>query len=205
MKKLFQTIEQQFKGARKVWIAAMGLAMVVSVCSIYYGFHAAAAADQRIYLLSSGKVLEAVASEREENLTVEARDHLRMFHRLFFDLDPDEKLIRANIGQALYLADGSAKKLYDDQQEKGWIGGLVSGNISQSVELDSIVVDLDVEPYVFRCVGVETLTRATNVTTRSLVTRGFLRNVQRSDNNPHGLLIERFEVVENKDLKTVNR
>ena len=205
MSKFFQTIERQFKDVRKVCVLAIVLAAAVSCWAIYYGIHAAKAAERRIYLLSSGKVLEAVASEREENLGVEARDQVRMFHRLFFDLEPDDKLIRANIGQALYLADGSAKKLFDDLQEKGWIGGLVSGNISQEVRLDSIVVNLDTEPYAFRCVGVETLTRATSVTTRSLLTRGFLRNVQRSDNNPHGFLIERFEVVENKDLKTVIR
>ena len=37
------------------------------------------------------------------------------------------------------------------------------------------------------------------------ITEGFLRNVARSDNNPHGFLIERWRVLENKDLKTLNR
>lgn len=205
MFKLWSSVEEKFQRIRKFSVWSVGLSAVISCWAIWQGYHASAAAGRRIYLLSSGKVLEAVSSEREENLPVEARDHLRMFHRLFFDLDPDEKSIRANISQALYLADQSAKKLYDDQQEKGWIGGLVSGNISQLVRLDSIVVDLNIEPYAFRCVGVETLMRATSVTTRTLVTRGFLRNVQRSDNNPHGFLIEGFEVVENGELKTVNR
>jgi len=32
-----------------------------------------------------------------------------------------------------------------------------------------------------------------------------LRNVSRSDNNPHGFLIERWATIANKDLKTTAR
>ena len=106
---------------------------------------------------------------------------------------------------SFYLADGSAKALYDDEVEKGFINGLVSGNISERVVLDSIWLDTRSEPYVFKCIGAQTLTRSTSVTVRSIVTQGFLRNVNRADNNPHGFLIERFEVVENKEIKISNR
>ncbi|MDP3180258.1 MAG: conjugative transposon protein TraK, partial [Bacteroidota bacterium] len=40
---------------------------------------------------------------------------------------------------------------------------------------------------------------------RSLITEGALRNVSRSDNNPHGFLIERWNTIENRDIKTENR
>jgi hypothetical protein len=32
-----------------------------------------------------------------------------------------------------------------------------------------------------------------------LVTQGYLRNVSRSDNNPHGFLIEHWETLANRD------
>jgi hypothetical protein len=66
-------------------------------------------AQARIYILSGGKALEAVASDRKENIPVEARDHIRNFHLLFFTLDPDEKVIGENLNRALYLADGFGK------------------------------------------------------------------------------------------------
>jgi conjugative transposon TraK protein len=204
MEKNEDPIVKGFKQMRKIWMATIFFVIAMGVGSMWLGCHIAAVSGRTI-VLSTGEVLKAVAAEREANLPVEARDHLRMFHRLVFDLGPDEKAIRASIGQALYLADGSAKKLYDDWVEKGWIGGLVSGNITQEVRLDSIAVDFGAEPYAFRCIGMEVLTRATSVTTRTLVTRGFLRNVRRSDNNPHGFLIERFEIVENKEVKVVGR
>ena len=41
--------------------------------------------------------------------------------------------------------------------------------------------------------------REKSVTERSLVTRGRLLNSTRSDNNPHGFILEAFRVVENRD------
>ena len=47
--------------------------------------------------------------------------------------------------------------------------------------------------------------RESNVTERSLVTRCNLLNSVRSDNNPHGFIIEAFEIVENRDIKVTKR
>jgi len=40
---------------------------------------------------------------------------------------------------------------------------------------------------------------------RSLITEGYLRNTLRSDNNPHGFLIEQWRTLENKDISIRNR
>ena len=47
--------------------------------------------------------------------------------------------------------------------------------------------------------------RESSVTERSLVTTCQLVNATRSDNNPQGFLIERFNIIENKDLGTYDR
>ena len=159
-------------------------------------------AQSRIYLLAGGKALEAFAAERKDNIPVEARDHVRMFHVYFFSLDPDDKVITTHITKALYLADGTAKKQYDNLKESGYYTSLISGNISQQIDLDSVSINTDAYPYFFRCSGTEKLIRATSIVTRSLVTEGYLRNVSRSDNNPHGFLIEKWTILENRDLKT---
>jgi hypothetical protein len=67
------------------------------------------------------------------------------------------------------------------------------------------VVDLVSAPYFFHCYGTIKITRPNSIVTRSLITQGYLRNVSRSDHNPHGFLIERWETLENKDIKTENR
>ena len=44
-----------------------------------------------------------------------------------------------------------------------------------------------------------------NITERSLVTRCELINSGRSDNNPQGFIMEKFEILENRDLRTLKR
>lgn len=161
--------------------------------------------QQHIYILANGKALEAFSAERKDNVPVEARDHIRMFHYYFFTLDPDEKVINANITKALYLADNSAEKAYQDLKEQGYYSDIVSGNISQQITIDSIKIDINQYPYYFRCYAKEKMIRSTSIVTRDLITEGYLRNVSRSDNNPHGFLIERWNTIENKDLKVENR
>ena len=128
-----------------------------------------------------------------------------MFHHYFFTLDPDDKVIQANLLKALYLADASAKKQYDNLRENSYYANIISGNVSQEIRIDSIRIDTDQYPFYFRCSAVQRIIRATSIVTRSLITEGYLRNVQRSDNNPHGFLIERWNTVENKDIKSENR
>jgi hypothetical protein len=47
--------------------------------------------------------------------------------------------------------------------------------------------------------------RESNITERSLITYCKLLNSVRSDNNPHGFIIEGFEVKENKDIRVLTR
>jgi len=162
-------------------------------------------AQGRVYILADGKVLEALAGDRKDNIPVEARDHIRNFHLMFFTLDPDEKVIGDNLERALYLADGSARRVYENLKESGYYAGVISANISQRLTVDSIRLDMSSYPYYFRCYGQETIVRVTSIVTRSMVTEGYLRNVSRSDNNAHGFLIERWMILENRDVKVEQR
>jgi len=161
--------------------------------------------QQKIFILANGKALEAYAAERKDNIPVEARDHVKMFHHYFFSLDPDDKVIESNISKALYLADASAKQQYNDLKENSYYANIISGNISQEITIDSIDINISQYPFYFRCQAREKIIRATTIVTRSLVTEGWLRNVARSDNNPHGFLIEKWRTLENKDIKTEQR
>jgi len=99
----------------------------------------------------------------------------------------------------------NAKRIYDDLKETGYYSGLISGNVNQTITVDSVAVNVNDYPYAFRCYATQNIVRPTSITTRNLITEGALRNVSRSDNNPHGFLIERWNIIENRDLKTENR
>lgn len=205
MFKQMKNIDSAFRYVRGftsiIIVACIGL----SVYALNKSYKLVSEIQSKIYILANGKALEAYASDRKNNIPVETRDHVKNFHNFFFTLDPDEKVIQANITKALYLADASAKNQYDNLKESGYYTNLISANISQQIAVDSIMIDINQSPYFFRCYATQQIIRTTSIVTRSLVTEGLLRNVSRSDNNPHGFLIERWETIENKDLKTQNR
>lgn len=201
----FNNIETAFRHVKRFTYVLIGAAILFCCFALYESYRMVTDAQQRIYVLSNGKALEALAEDRKDNIAVEARDHVRMFHHYFFSLDPDDKVIEANMARALYLADASARKQYEDLKESGYYGSVISGNVSQTVTPDSIIVDLEQYPYRFRYHGRQQIVRPTAILTRSLVAEGYLRNVSRSDNNAHGFLIERWRILDNRDLELVKR
>jgi conjugative transposon TraK protein len=200
-----KNIDTAFKQLRLFSIVVIVSCVLICCYVIYNSYKVTAAVQSRIYILANGKALEAFAGDRKENIPIEARDHVKMFHHYFFSLDPDDKVIQSNINKALYLADGSARKVYESLKENNYYTGIISGNVSQEISVDSVWININVYPFYFKCFATEKITRITTITTRSLITEGSLRNVSRSDNNPHGFLIEKWNTIENKDVKTENR
>ncbi|MGJ1382866.1 conjugative transposon protein TraK [Sphingobacterium siyangense] len=200
-----KNIDTAFRHVRGFTMLVIAGCIIISCFSVYKSFRLVSAMQGKIYILANGKALEAYSSDRKDNIPVEARDHVKTFHMLFFTLDPDDKAIEANIKKALYLADGTAKRVYDDLKENGFYSGMISGNVNQTIRIDSVLVNTNAYPYQFRCHATQEIIRPTSITTRSLLTEGSLRNVSRSDNNPHGFLIERWNTIDNRDLKTAGR
>lgn len=200
-----KNIDNAFKYVRTFSMLLITACAGICCFSIYKSFQLVSHIQSKIYILSNGKALEANIGERNDNIPVEAKDHIKTFHKYFFTLGPDEKLIQSNITKALYLADNSAKRQYDNLKESGYYTNVISANISQSINIDSVIVDLNQSPYYFRCYSTQSIVRITSIVTRNLVTEGWLRNISRSDNNPHGFLIERWTTIMNKDIKVQNR
>ncbi|WP_316753269.1 conjugative transposon protein TraK [Pedobacter gandavensis] len=178
------------------------LANTITICFVIYNnSRITERASNRIYLLYNGKVLEAIASDKKSNLPVELRDHIKTFHQYFFNLSPDDKAIRRTITKALYLADESAKKQFDNLKESGYINNLISANISKDIEVDSIRLNINQYPYLFTCFATEKLVRSSSTVYRRLITQGVVDELkEKTDDNPHGFLIRGWEILENKDL-----
>lgn len=200
-----KNIDTAFRYVRGFTMLVIVGCIIICCYTLYKSFTAVTLMQDRVYILANGKALEAYSSDRKDNIPVEARDHVKTFHNFFFTLDPDDKVIKANVTKALYLADDSAKRVYDDLKENGYYAGVISGNISQTITIDSITVNIDEYPYHFKCFARQNIIRTTSILNRNLITEGTLRNVSRSDNNPHGFLIERWNTLENKDLGVENR
>lgn len=89
----------------------------------------------------------ALSQDASRNRPVEAREHVRRFHELFFSIAPDKDAIEQNMARAFALCDKSAFDYYKDLAEKGYFNSAISGNVNQRVEIDSIQCDFKVYPY----------------------------------------------------------
>ena len=147
----------------------------------------------------------ALSQDLSQNRPVEAREHVKRFHELFFTLSPDKSAIEGNIKRALLLADRSAFNYYNDFSEKGYYNRIISGNVNQLLQVDSVSCNFDKYPYAVRTFARQVIIRESNVTERSLITECNLLNSVRSENNPHGFIIEALKIVENTDIKTTKR
>lgn len=205
MFKKIQNIDTAFRHIKLFSLFLIVGCITLACFAIYKSYRLVQQEGTRIYILANGKALEAYAADRRDNIPVEARDHVKTFHQYFFTLHPDEKVILSNITKALYLADGSARRQYRTLKENGFYTEIISGNISQEIGVDSVLVDVAQYPYHFQCYARQKIIRPSSTTLRNLVTEGYLRQVDRSDNNSHGFLIEKWKTLQNPTIKTENR
>lgn len=84
-------------------------------------------------------------------------------------------------------------------EERNFYADLISSSSSSMIVCDSIV--LDDKSKRFDYYGTQIIKRRTNNVKRLLHTSGHLTNVQRSENNPHGLLINMWKTMENIDYQ----
>ncbi len=195
--KSLKNIETSFRQIRLFGVVFVAMCAVVVSVALVMVFNFAEKQRESLML--------ALSQDMEQNRPAEAREHVRRFHELFFSLSPDKSAIEHNINRALILSDKSAYNYYADLSEKGYYNRIISGNINQVVQVDSVVCDFNNYPYTAMTYARQMIIRESNVTNRTLVTTCKLSNVSRSDDNPNGFMIEGFTILENKDINTIKR
>ncbi len=205
MQKQFD-IQRKFRFIVYVLVLISLSLMGVSSYIYYRSVQLVELSKQKIYVLDNGKsLLVALREDISENRDAEARDHVKRFHELFFTLEPDKTYIENNVREALYLADRSAMEQYQAFKENNLYNQVIASDISMTLQTDSIKLDFSAYPYHFTFTGRQKIVRKSNITIRSLKTSGYLRNISRTDNNPHGFLMESWRIDENKDLESIRR
>ena len=204
--KSLTNIESSFRRIRLMLEGFVCCCTLITGYSLWSSYSFAEKQREKIYVLDGGKSLMlALSQDLSQNRPAEAREHVRRFHELFFSLSPQKDAIEHNIHRALLLADKSAYHYYVDLAEKGYYNRLISGNINQVVQVDSVSCDFNSYPYKARTYARQMIIRESNVTERSLVTECRLQNAVRSDDNPNGFIIEHFTITENRDLRSADR
>lgn len=199
-------IHTSFRKMRFLTILAISAAVVVAVAVSLRAFSfAEESKGDKIYVLDDGSVLSAYRVDNMAQRDLEAINHVTRFHELFFNVAPNTETRRRNLSSALSLADESAYSLYNDLNEQQFFSRLLHNNATQQVNVDSVKVDMSVYPYRVRAYSSRYYIRTSSVTKYALQTSCVLSEVPRSESNPHGLLIQKFVIVSDKELETRER
>lgn len=195
---IIRTIEEKIRINIAVCLGGLALAGIISAIALVHSYGVLRKSAESIYVLEGGVPYRASRTSEHVNRGVEYRSQVELFHRLFFTLAPDEAYIKENIEKSLYLIDDSGKKEYTNLREKGFYNQLISSSAMGTLMADSILVDEKTSS--FRYFGKQTIERKTSTILRQLSTEGKFRDIARSRNNPHGVLLLNWRILNNEEI-----
>ena len=195
---LIKNIEQRIKINKIVSIASIAFASFIVIAGFFFAFRMIQDSRKSIYILDNGVPVLAKQTDVLLNRPVEYKAQIELFHRLFFTLAPDDDYIKENIQKSLYLIDDSGKKEYTNLKEKGFYNQIVASSSMVSIHTDSIALDMEKQKFQF--FGKQMITRKSSVISRKLITEGFFEDIIRSPNNPHGVLLKNWRILDNEEL-----
>jgi len=200
---LIKNIEAKIRLATFVAFGSFLTSVIIAVVALSFASRQVADAHKSIYILQNNVPLQASQTDMMLNRPAEYRADVELFHSLFFSLTPDDKYIEYQLRKAMYLVDQSGVEAYNNLKENGYFNSILSSSSVLTLQTDSIA--LDIARHYFRYYGKLKIDRRSSTVVRSLITEGYLKDIPRSDNNPHGVLICNWKTLENKDLENVQK
>lgn len=200
---IVKDIEKKIKINKAVSISAIFFAVVIVIAGFFYSYKLVEDSRKSIYILDNGVPILVKQTDELLNRPVEYKSQVELFHRLFFTLAPDDKYIRENVEKSLYLIDDTGKKEYTNLREKGFYNQLVSSSSMMTIDADSINVDLAQKKFIY--FGRQVINRRSAIIIRKLVTEGNFEDVVRTPNNPHGVILKNWKILDNSEISSESK
>lgn len=195
---IVKNIEKRIKINKNVSIATVILAMVIVIVGFIYSYKIVQDARKSLYVIDNGIPVLVKQTDELLNRPVEYKAQIELFHKLFFTLVPDDAYINENIDKSLYLIDDTGKKERNNLLEKGFYNQIISSNATVSVRTDSINVNLNDKKFIYY--GTQMINRRSSLIIRRLITQGSFKDIARTPNNAHGVLLENWNILDNTEI-----
>ncbi|WP_454998750.1 conjugative transposon protein TraK [Capnocytophaga granulosa] len=195
---IVKNIEKRIKINKSVSIATVILAMVIVIVGFIYSYKIVRDARKSLYVIDNGIPVLVKQTDELLNRPVEYKAQIELFHKLFFTLVPDDAYINENIDKSLYLIDDTGKKERNNLLEKGFYNQIISSNATVSVRTDSININLNDKKFIYY--GTQMINRRSSLITRRLITQGSFKDIARTPNNAHGVLLENWNILDNTEI-----
>ncbi len=195
---LIKSIEEKIRINKVVSITALTVSLFMVLAGFGFAYQLIKESRKSLYVLDNGVPVLVKQTDELLNRPVEYRSQVELFHRLFFTLAPDDQYIKDNIEKSLYLIDDTGKKEYTNLREKGFYNQLISSNSMVTVSTDSIQINSNDRKFMF--FGKQMINRKTALIVRKLITEGRFEDIVRSPNNPHGVLLKDWRIMDNSEI-----
>ena len=200
---LVKNIEQKIKINKVVSISSILFAVLIVIAGFAFAYKLIQDSRKSLYVIDNGVPILVKQTDELLNRPVEYRSQIELFHRLFFTLAPDDSYIKENVEKSLYLIDDSGKKEYTNLREKGFYNQIISGTSLVTIRTDSIKTDLPNKKFIYY--GTQMINRKTSLIIRKLITEGNFEDIIRSPNNPHGVLLRNWRILDNSELSNKSK
>ncbi|WP_314152528.1 conjugative transposon protein TraK [Capnocytophaga granulosa] len=195
---IVKNIEKRIKINKSMSIATVILAMVIVIVGFIYSYKIVRDARKSLYVIDNGIPVLVKQTDELLNRPVEYKAQIELFHKLFFTLVPDDAYINENIDKSLYLIDDTGKKERNNLLEKGFYNQIISSNATVSIRTDSININLNDKKFIYY--GTQMINRRSSLITRRLITQGSFKDIARTPNNAHGVLLENWNILDNTEI-----
>ena len=195
---LIKSIEEKIRINKAVSITALTVSLFMVLAGFGFAYQLIKESRKSLYVLDNSVPVLVKQTDKLLNRPVEYRSQVELFHRLFFTLAPDDQYIKDNIEKSLYLIDDTGKKEYTNLREKGFYNQLISSNSMVTVTTDSIQINSNERKFMY--FGKQMINRKTALIVRKLITEGRFEDIVRSPNNPHGVLLKDWRIIDNSEI-----
>lgn len=200
---IVKDIDKKIKINKAVSISVIFSAVILVIVGFLFAYKLVEDSRKSMYILDNGVPILVKQTDELLNRPVEYKSQVELFHRLFFTLAPDDKYIKENVEKSLYLIDDTGKKEYTNLKEKGFYNQLVSSSSMMTVNADSIRLDVANKRFVF--FGRQVINRKSAIIIRKLITEGNFEDVIRTPNNPHGVILKNWKILDNSEISSESK
>lgn len=197
--KSLKDIPTSFALAKKAMIACLAISCITIIVSFAWSFYIVKNFTEIAYIITEHGQVTLARNLNTSDLKMyrkpEVRNHIIMFHDLFWTIDQFNMNSRTE--QSLHLIGNSGKQLYLTLKARGHYNAIKNQNLKQRVTMDSIRINMNSKPFRGAFFGKLHVRRTdqNKSRTENLRAKFIIQEVTRTNMNPHGLLIEKYDLT----------
>lgn len=198
-------IQSSFRKNKIVTLSMVTASVIIAVASVFMSYWYVKQNEDKIFVVDEGYVLAASRQNNMVQRDLEVINHVTRFHELMYNLAPDITAIQSNVDKASELGINCAMEIDRTRTEAQFYSQLIQMGGVEEISIDSVKVDISRYPYIARTYAKLYFVRSSNISLYDFESVCSLVNVTRTPNNPNGLMIEKFLIQKQEQVKTAKR